>query len=85
MSSPLISASPLAALSIFIPSLHKVSKSHDFFNASWRMSLRFSPMMIWSRTAVSSAVQLSAVHVKLQCFAPSNTRLQNVINVSPSF
>ena len=42
-------------------------------------------IMIWSLTAVSSAVQSNDVHLKLECLASSNTQLQNAINVFPSF
>ena len=40
----------------FIPSFLNDSRFHDLFNASWHISLPFSPMIIWSLKAVSSAV-----------------------------
>ena len=81
---PHLSAPLPAALSSFMSSRLSVSKSQDIFNAFWRTSLSFRLIMIWSLTAISSAVQSTDVHLKLQCLASSNMRLQKAINVPPS-
>ena len=47
----------LVALSIRIPSLRNCWRSHEFFRASSRIFSWVVPIIIWSRIAVSSAVQ----------------------------
>ena len=68
----------------FTPSFLNDS-NHDLFNASWRISLSFDPMIIWSLRAVSSAVHWGDSQLKLQSLASKATWLSNVINISFSF
>ena len=77
----LSSANPLEALSMRMPFLRNCWRSHEFLRDS---SLIFCvvPIIMWSLMAVSSAMQSSLWHLKLQCWAALYTWLQNVGNDS---